>query len=175
METSRALMLGGCVGLGAAVLLAVPALLPSAMADEPAKTLLKSASDLWPSPIDTSKLVKWDYVTEPGISIEPVAESTIRKIAYGKTTFVTVMETDSGVYSSDGLASPNVEYPGIVKQPKAGTPSPMLWLWGDGKWASANAYTAGSFTVVTPIEGGRGKLVVSDDNLCVVRESAVYC
>ncbi len=176
METSRALMLGGFIGLGAAVLMAVPSLLPPAMADdEPMKTLLKSANDLWPSTLDPSKLVKWDYYTQPGISIEPIAENTIRKIGYGRTTFVSIMETESGVYSSDGLASPNVQYPGIVKEPKAVAPSPMLWLWGNGKWASASAYSAGSFTVVTPIDGGKGKLVVTDDNLCVVRDNAVYC
>ena len=175
METSRALMLGGFIGLGAAVLMAVPDLLPPAVADDqPMKTLLKSASELWPSTLDPSKLVKWDYYAQPGISIEPVAESTIRKIGYGRTTFVSVMETDSGAYSSDGLASPNIEYPGIIKEPKA-APSPMLWLWGNGHWASASAYSAGSFVVVTPIDGGKAGLVVTDDNLCVVRSNAVYC
>ena len=177
METSRALMLGGCIGLGAAVLMAVPDLLPPALADDqPMQSLLKSASELWPPAFDPSTLVKWDYYAQPGISIEPVAEQTVRKIGYGRSTFVSVMETESGVYSTDGLASANIQYPGIVKEPRA-TPAaaPMLWLWGDGRWASVGAFSAGSFAVVTPIEGGKGRVVVTDDTLCVVREDAVYC
>lgn len=156
--------------------MAVPDMLPPALADDqPMKTLLQSANDLWPSTLDPSKLVKWDYFVQPGVSIEPLAEQTVRKIGYGRSTFVTVMETESGVYSTDGLASPNIQYPGIVKERKAEAPAPMLWLWGDGRWLSASAYSAGSFTVVTPLDGGKGKLVVTDDTLCVVRENAVYC
>jgi hypothetical protein len=175
METSRALMLGGFIGLGAAVLMAVPDLLPPALADDqPMKTLLQSANELWPPAFNPDRLVKWDYYVQPGISIEPITEQTVRKIGYGRSTFVTVMETESGVYSTDGLASPNIQYPGIVKEPKA-APSPMLWLWGDGRWASASAFSAGSFAVTTSIDGGKGKLIVTDDTLCVVRENAVYC
>jgi len=51
--------------------------------------------------------------TEPGISMEPDAVTTIRKIGYGETRFVTVSTTPSGTYSSDGLASPYIRYPGV--------------------------------------------------------------
>lgn len=174
METSRAIALGGVIGLGAVVLMSVPEFLPRAVADEqPMRTLLKSAAELFPPALDPSKLLKWDFTVQPGTSIEPIRESTVRKIAYGKTTFVEVMETASGVYSSDGLASPNVQYPGIVKTPKPG-PLPILWFWGEDRWASAAAFNAGSFTAVTPLEQD-GELVVTDEGSCVVHEDSVYC
>ena len=175
METSRALMLGGLIGLGAVCLTALPELLPAAVADDqPMRTLLHSASQLGATPIDPDKLLKWDFKMEPGVSIKPIKESSIRKIGYGHVTVVDVMETDSGVYSTDGLASANIQYPGIIKEPKAdAAPAPMLWLWSDGRWASAIAFSASSFVAVTPFKGG--KLVVTDGGSCVVRENALYC
>ena len=41
----------------------------------------------------------------------------IRKIAYGRTSFVTVATTESGVYSSEALTNPHVRYPGIYVDP----------------------------------------------------------
>jgi len=51
--------------------------------------------------------------TEPGVSLEPLSTSVVRKIGYGQTSFVTVATTSSGVYSSDGLKDPHVRYPGV--------------------------------------------------------------
>jgi len=173
VETLRAVALGGAIGLGAVVLMSVPEFLPRAVADEqPMRSLLKSAAELFPPAADPSRLLNWDFAVEPGTSVEPIRESTVRKIAYGRTTFVQVMETESGVYSSDGLDSPNVQYPGIVKTPRPGT-SPILWFWGDNKWASATAFNAGSFIAFTPFEGGQ--LVVTDEGSCVVQGNSVFC
>ncbi|MDR3475308.1 MAG: hypothetical protein P4M09_26970 [Devosia sp.] len=51
--------------------------------------------------------------TAPGISFEPQSTSVVRKIGYGETRFVSVATTSSGTYSTDGLASPYVRYPGM--------------------------------------------------------------
>jgi len=128
-------MLGGCIGLGALFLAALPDLLPAAVADDqPMRTLLRSASQLIPSPTDPDTLLKWDFKVDPGVSIEPVSETSIKKIGYGHVTYVDVMETESGVYSTDGLNSPNVTYPGIHKEPKVAAAAPMMWFWSDGHW-----------------------------------------
>src|SRR5687768_9510044 len=99
MDATKAIMLAGAAGLVGVALLALPDYLPPAIAgEEPMRTLLKSADELWPPTFDPDQLVKWDYYVQPGISVEPIRESTIRKIGYGKTTLVNVMETESGIY-----------------------------------------------------------------------------
>lgn len=173
MDATRAVMLGGAIGLGAALLLALPTILPPAIAgEEPARTLLSTPNELWPPAFDPDRLIKWDYYVQPGVSIEPVAESTVRKIAYGHTTFVRVMETESGVYSTDGLASPHIEYPGIIKEPKREA-NRFLWSWEHGRWVASAPFSAGSFVSVTPFEGGA--LVVTEDGNCAVLGRSVYC
>jgi len=47
------------------------------------------------------------------VSTQILSSRVVRKIEFGKETFVSVVTTPSGVYSTDGLASVNVLYPGI--------------------------------------------------------------
>ncbi|MDC9822481.1 hypothetical protein PRN20_01945 [Devosia sp. ZB163] len=173
MDATRTIMAVGAMGAGAAFLLALPDMLPPAVAgEEPIRTLLSTPGELWPPAFDPDKLMKWDYYVEPGVASEAVADTTIRKIGYGRTTYVSVMETASGTYSTDGLASPNVEYPGITKEPKPGAPQ-LLWLWGGGRWGTAMAFSGSSFLSIAPLDGGA--LVVTEDGTCVVRKDSIYC
>jgi hypothetical protein len=55
--------------------------------------------------------------TEPGVSLAPQSSVRIRKIGYGQTSFVSVFATPSGTYSTDGLHSPHIRYPGIHVDP----------------------------------------------------------
>ena len=105
-------LIGGVVFVGGVV---APVLVQASVASEPAV-----ASVFVPPPgksLDTH-LVRFgdDYdaiQTEPGVSLDPLSSVTVRKIAFGQTSFVTVMTTSSGVYSTDALANPHVRYPGI--------------------------------------------------------------
>lgn len=173
MDATRAIMLGGIVGLGAAVLLALPDILPAAMAEEePMHTLLSTPNEVWPPAFDPDKLMKWSYYVQPGVSIEPIKETVVRKIAYGRTTFINVMETSTGVYSTDGLASSHIQYPGIIKEAK---PSPYagLWYWSGRRWVSTAPVSAGSFVSIIPFDGG--SLLTTEDGNCVALKSGVYC
>ncbi len=173
MDATRAIILGGAAGLAGLVMLALPDYLPPAVAsDEPIRTLLSSPSELWPPAFNPDTLMKWDYYVQPGVSIEPIRESTVRKIGYGKTTMVHVMETESGVYSTDALASPHVEYPGIIKQLRP-TESELIWQLVDGRWVLATARAADSFSAVTPL--GSGQQVRSDEGGCTRVGRAIYC
>lgn len=114
---------GGAAAIGAFALvggLIGPALVQAAAASEP--TIIKTIAPALPAPpgtaLDDTRLLKrnGDYYAveaEPGYSLEPTSEITIKKIGYGTTSFVTVVTTASGTYSSDALASSNVRYPGI--------------------------------------------------------------
>lgn len=152
----RPLLAGAVIGSLAAGLLALPNLLPAALADEqPLRTLLSTADELMPPPFDVAGLVKPDFTLEPSVSTEVLHSSTVRKIGYGRTTFVTIAETASGTYSSDGLASPHVRYPGIhVDQGSSGLRVARIRMWTGSGWTVFKS-DAGSFVSVDRFDGGR--------------------
>ncbi|MBN9362448.1 MULTISPECIES: hypothetical protein [unclassified Devosia] len=173
MDATKAIMLGGALGLGAAVLLSLPNVLPRAVAEEePMRTLLSTPNEIWPPAFDPDRLMRWSYYVQPGVSVEPVKETVVRKIGYGRTTFVNVMETASGVYSTDGLASPHIQYPGIIKEPKP-SPDAGLWYWSGRKWVASAPVSAGSFVTIIPFDGG--SLLTTEDGSCVALGKSVYC
>ena len=112
--------IGGLVAVGGFL---VPAV--SSLASEPATTDVLHAIALPPAPGATlsTDLAKFDgryfaIGTEPDVSLEPESSTTIRKIGYGQTTFVNIVTTSSGTYSTDAMLSPNVRYPGIFVEPE---------------------------------------------------------
>jgi hypothetical protein len=162
----------GAGGALAALLLAVPSMLPEAIASEqPARTLLSSMTELFPPPFDPSKLAKYNYEVSPAISTDVLKQSVIKKIGYGNVENVYVVQTPSGTYSSDALQSPNVEYPGIVKK-RVHNQVGMAY-WSNGHWAAQKFVSAGSFVTITKFDGGQ--LVVTDDGMCVTRKDGVIC
>ena len=155
---------------GVAFLFALPTLLPPALAnEEPARTLLSSASEIFPPPFDFGGLAKYTYDVAPSVSTEALKESTIKKIGYGNTEFVHVLQTPSGTYSSDALQSPYVEYPGIIKKRVGG--SAGLAFWSNGHWVMQKTLSAGSFVTITKFDGGQ--LVVTDDGMCVTNKNGI--
>ncbi len=172
----RKIIVGSVIGGLAAGLLALPAVLPPALADEqPLHTLLSSKDQLFPVPFDTADLVKPDYTLEPQIATEVLSTSTVRKIGYGKTNFVRVVQTATGTYSSDGLASPHIRYPGIhANKRRHHATAGQLSIWATGTdWQVLRPQAAGSFVGVIQFEGGQ--LVIGDDGTCAVTGQAVYC
>lgn len=47
------------------------------------------------------------------VSLEPTQTVVVRKIGFGRIETVNIATTASGTYSSDGLTSPYIQYPGI--------------------------------------------------------------
>jgi hypothetical protein len=69
-----------------------------------------------PPPLST--LVKfydqqYEIAYADSVSLEPVSSAIVRKVGYGHVREVNIATTTSGTYSSDGLVSPHVLYPGI--------------------------------------------------------------
>jgi len=171
MDATKTIMLGGAIGLGAALLLLLPNVLPRAVAEEePMKTLLSTPKEIWPPAFDPDRLMRWSYYVQPGVSVEPIRETVVRKIGYGHSTFVNVMETASGVYSTDGLASPHIQYPGIIKEPRP-SPAAGLWYWSGRQWVASAPVNADSFVSIIPLDG----LPSSEDGNCVTLKDSVYC
>ena len=173
MDNTRTIIATGAFFGLLALGLALPSILPSAVADEePVRSVIKIAEATRTPPVDVSKLVNWDFEVEPGISTEPLRESTVRKIAYGRTSFVKVVETTSGVYSTDALSDPHIRYPGIHVRSKASQFAGIA-LWSGHGWELAAPFSAGSFVTVIPFEGGQ--LVTTNEGSCVVTETSIRC
>ena len=172
MDATKLVMFSGSGVFAGLLFLALPNYIPPAIAgEEPVRTLLKSANDLWPPAFDPDRLMKWDYYVQPEVSVEPIRESTVRKIGYGRTTMVSVMETESGIYSTDALASQHIEYPGIIKEYKASAPELRYW---DGRhWVVALGEPANSFVSITRFKDGA--LITTEGGNCAIIGSSVFC
>lgn len=144
-----------CAVVGAAVAgsLALPEFLPSAIAnEEPAKTLLSAQKELFPKPVDLNGLVKYDLTFDDKVvSTEVQSTELVRKIGYGHSSLVRIAHTSSGTYSSDGLKSPHILYPGIEVNvtPDYEHIHDLLAL---GAWAGRFSYH-GSFVII--VDGTR--------------------
>lgn len=171
-ETRTIMLVGGIFGL-AALALALPSVLPPAIAnEEPARTLLSSGNEIFPPPLNPDGLVKWDFKTDPGIATEPLKQSMVKKIGYGRVETVEIVETASGVYSSDALTDPHIKYPGIHTE-RRHSPFTKLFVWSGRHWALAAPFSAGSFTTVVPFKGGR--FIVRNGETCAITKYTAAC
>jgi len=106
----------GLMFLGGVV---APAIFSASMASEPAAAQALGLTA--PGKALDVNLMKFngDYFaigTTPDVSLTPTSEVQVKKIGYGQTSFVNIMTTTTGTYSSDGLVSRNFRYPGIYTQ-----------------------------------------------------------
>lgn len=165
---------GSILGLLAATMLSIPSILPPAIADEePARTMLGTMDELFPPPIDLGNLVKFDVTIEPSVATEVVNSRTVRKIGFGRTELVSIVTTPTGTYSTDGLGSPYLRYPGIRKELKRAPIGGIALLTGGNGWAVFKEIDAGSFVRVAPFNGGQ--LVMSNEGNCVFVGRSAYC
>lgn len=155
----RHLLLG--MTLGAICATAVAAIGPgwvmSAFADEMA------------AGIDASKLVKFDgrdYAVDYAdwVSTTPLSTARVKKIEAGKVSYVDITTTSTGTYSTDGLTSPNIQYPGIVVTPKDPVRATFS-SWSNGNWFRISTYNGNSFISLNNngvrISTGGGRTCVS--------------
>jgi len=110
------------------------------------------ADELAAPGFDRSKLVTFDDTlfsvsTDPSVSTQAIKTEYVRKIEFGRTSIVKVTTTSSGTYSTDGLYSPHVRYPGIrVEQVSArGEPAQNVAFWSNQSgWVVARLVDADS-------------------------------
>jgi hypothetical protein len=145
----RVIAIGGTIGALVAGTLAAPQFF-SAIADEPVEIVASTIDDLFgPGTIDSDAFVKYDVVLDRTVSTDIVRRQTVSKIGHGRKSTVTVVTTPSGTYSTDGVLSPHVRYPGIETKRKD-TESDFRFRYSQ---RTANGYwslvTSGSFTYIT--------------------------
>jgi hypothetical protein len=124
-----------------------------------------------------STLVKFDnreYEVSAAdwVSLDPISSATVRKIGYGRVTEVTIATTSTGTYSSDGMISPHIQYPGINVRPVADTGEgyrhwvrvPGTYIYTYGRSPSGNRV----FNALTP-RGSTMCMTFSGGGTCTVR------
>ncbi len=121
------------------------------------------ADDL-PNGFDTSNLVKFDdsffnVEYEDWVATEPLSVQRVKKIEAGKVSQVTITTTATGTYSTDGLTSRHVEYPGISVD------QVYPWsYWHNGRWFSFSSYRGNSFIY---LRNGDVRVSTSPSRTCV--------
>src|SRR5688500_16736703 len=83
-----------------------------AVAEEPVKAAAAAIDSLFPDSVDPKMFRKYKITFDESISTEVQRTQVVKKIGYGRTSEVTIVTTPSGTYSTDGLLSPHVQYPG---------------------------------------------------------------
>ena len=112
----------------------------AAIAEEPVKAAAATIDQLFPDPIDPRMFRHYDITLDDSVSTDVQRTQVVKKIGHGRTSQVTIVTTPSGTYSTDGILSPHVRYPGIEKSLRI-WPDDYIYAEG-GRWMS---YADGSF------------------------------
>lgn len=112
--------------------------------------VLEAFADEMPAGFDTDKLVKFDgrdYEVEYAdwVSTDPLSTATVKKIEAGRVSHVSITTTATGTYSTDGLTSKHVLYPGIAVTDVAARRSNFVKFWTNGDWYSFTSRAGNSF------------------------------
>ena len=98
---------------------------------------------------------------DESVSTQILSSNVIRKIEFGKESLVSVVSTPSGIYSTDGLASKNILYPGV--EVVETTPKPR-------KNSLDRIGFSGNSTGISP------RMTPQHDNwVCITEASFIYC
>lgn len=124
----RRILLG--IVVGAVSAMAVAAIGPGHVIDVMA--------DEMPVGFDTDKLVKFDgrdYEVDYSdwVSTDPISTARVKKIEAGRVSYVDISTTSTGAYSTDGLTSPHIRYPGI-EVTEVAPRSTWLAVWSGNHW-----------------------------------------
>lgn len=153
----RALGIGAIIGTLTAGVLTAPVWLPAAIASDDVVSTLKMsggeiARQIETSAYDPDSFVRFGdrfyTVTYDDSVAEATHQARVKKVAYGKVSYVDIAYSPTGVYSNEAMFSPHVRYPGIYVT-EAPAPDIALaisqWVRGLG-WAPIALTNAGNFT-----------------------------
>lgn len=156
----RSIALRYRIGLALAFLLAAVLAAGTAQADG-----ISDVFDNAPPPLTT--LVKFDdrefeVRYSDAVSLEPLSTASVRKIGYGYERVINIANTSTGTYSTDGMVSPHVQYPGVnVEEIFKPRYRPILYPW--------HASSGPGFSIFSIGRSPLGKTVINHINQLGVR------
>lgn len=112
--------------------------------------VLEALADEMPAGFDTDNLVKFDgrdYQVDYAdwVSTDPLSSSVVKKIEAGKVSYVSITSTATGTYSTDGLTSKHVLYPGIDVTEVAPDGHNFVRLWTSAGWYQFTSRAGNAF------------------------------
>ncbi|WDR05115.1 hypothetical protein PSQ90_12545 [Devosia rhodophyticola] len=136
-------------------------------------------ADGFASGIDTSKLLHVDgrdYSVDydDSVSTEPQKQVRIKKVEYGKVSYVDITTTSTGTYSSEAMLSPHVKYPGVEVNRVNTAAQATLFTWtGSNGWLGLPLAQGNS---ITYLNTAAGKIISSSSGLtCIFTKTATVC
>jgi hypothetical protein len=108
---------------------------------------------------------------EDWVSTDPLETHTVKKIEAGKVSYVTITRTATGTYSTDGISSPNVQYPGVI-EPSNPRNQFSFSSWNNGQWTRLDTYSGNSYVSISTDRTRRGETRTST---CISTASYWYC
>jgi hypothetical protein len=118
----------------------------SAVAEEPVKMAAATIDKLFPDVVDPKLFRHYDITLDDSISTDVLKTQVVKKIGHGRVSSVTIVTTPSGTYSTDGIRSPHVQYPGIEKHRKSWGPRSWYYSYYASSGGGWTSYSSGSFT-----------------------------
>lgn len=111
---------------------------------------------------------------DDSVSTEVVMQNSVRKIAFGQVSNVNIVHTRTGIYSSDGLVSRHVQYPGVevTETPVAGLQA-MTWDMLVG-WVPVPRPNNSSVITYSRTPNG-GHVRTTGTQTCIYEQSFRYC
>lgn len=114
--------------------------------------VMEAFADEMPAGFDTGKLVKFDgrdyeVSYEDWVSTDPLSAATVKKIEAGRVSYVSITTTATGTYSTDGLTSKHVLYPGIDVR-DANPRGNWFAYWSGGQWQGFATQRGNSFIAI---------------------------
>ncbi|MEO5805826.1 hypothetical protein [Devosia sp.] len=163
-KTIRRLLLGVnfAVACGVGFLVLAAANIIPVFADEPG-----------PQGFDASKLLhlgSQDFTIDSTVSTAPLGIARIKKVERGHVSYVDLITTSTGTYSTDVLTSSNVSYPGVEN--KHDTQAGMLSFWGPTGWMLL-AHDAASSTIY--LKTSTGRVISNGDVSCIIGKYSTVC
>lgn len=132
------------------------------------------ASTVYADGINLDNLVRFsaeaDEQIDNWVSTTPLQSWTVKKIEAGRVSHVKIVRTSTGTYSSDGLASRHIRYPGITI-PKS-LDQFSFSSWNNGQWSKVRAYSGNSYVSVSTVRTHRGDVRT---DTCISSASFLYC
>ena len=128
--------------------------------------------------IDPDGLVKfegsaYDVQYEDWVDTTPTSKSRVKKIEFGRVSYVDITATATGTYSTDAMFSDNIQYPGIaVNEVPSPYASAISVIGRGGHWMVLPLARGNSFV---HIRGRNHSTFISDGLNCVFTRLTTTC
>lgn len=128
--------------------------------------------------IDPSALVKfedrdYDVQYDDWVDTTPTGKTRIKKVEFGRVSYVDITTTSTGTYSTDAMFSRNIQYPGITVHEVAPQVASAISVLGlGGRWVALPLAPGNSFV---HIRAGNHATLSGGGVTCIFTRYSTIC